>query len=388
MTEMGGSAPRKRPPMWVGITAAAVLAVGAVPGAGVGWASFATAEIATAHRAVSTASEALSDVTDSRGMAIDKAAGTSSSLQEFLAVPRPGYLDEATFTELSTATDALSTASAHLAYTPFEPPRFPSESADLFPWTVLSDVQRMHAAARQEDDLGRERAKELTALNAAQKRASAATTAVYDALAAHGEQMLTADTSAAYASKIDLRHAIDEGDVHAGQVSAAGAMFVNIMTAINGVDASQAAGEAAKQDPAYPVRADIEAYGRSIARGVTIDFEWHHEVSGLGDDWYSGTTIYHEDDGGWATIDLNFAIGGGWRRGDRDAKALVTHEVGHAQVVRPECKTLFEGPAFNGDDEMWATAWAIGLGFDTGGSGISAYGRPTDEQISVASQCR
>jgi hypothetical protein len=373
--------------MWVGITAAAVLAVGAVTGAGVGWASFATVEIATAHRAVSTASEALSDVTGSRGMAIDKAGGTISSLQEFLAVPRPGYLDEATFTELSAATDALGTASAHLAYTPFDPPRL-SKSADLLPWTVLSDVQRMHAVARQEDDLGRKRAKELTALNAAQKRASAATTAVYDALAARGEQVLTADTSATYASKIDLRHAIDDGDVHTGQASAAGAVFVNIMLAIDGVDASQVAGEAAKQDPAYPVRADIEAYGRSIARGVTIDFEWHHEVSGLGDDWYSGTTMYHEADGGWATIDLNFALADGWRHGDRDAKALVTHEIGHAQVVRPECKPLFEGPVFNADDEMWATAWAIGLGFDTGGSGISAYGRPSDEQIAVASQCR
>ena len=136
------------------------------------------------------------------------------------------------------------------------------------------------------------------------------------------------------------------------------------------------------------VRAQIEEYARSIAHGVTLDVEWHAEVSGLGEGWYSGTTVYHPDDGGWATIDLNFPLQDGWSRGDVDARALVAHEVGHAQVVRPECAPLFASPTFNHDDEMWATAWAISLGFDTAGSGIEAYGRPSDEQIAVAGQCR
>jgi hypothetical protein len=132
----------------------------------------------------------------------------------------------------------------------------------------------------------------------------------------------------------------------------------------------------------------MEAYARSIAHGVTLDFQWHEKVSGLGEGWYSGTTMYHEGDGGWATIDLNFSLQEGWTYGDVNAKALITHEVGHAQVVRPECKPLFDGPTFQGDDEMWATAWAIAMGFDVPGSGIEAYGRPSDQQIAVAGQCR
>ena len=38
--------------------------------------------------------------------------------------------------------------------------------------------------------------------------------------------------------------------------------------------------------------------------------------------------------------------------------------------------------------EMWATAWAIGMGYDLPGSGTEFYGRPTDVQIAVAAQCR
>ena len=49
---------------------------------------------------------------------------------------------------------------------------------------------------------------------------------------------------------------------------------------------------------------------------------------------------------------------------------------------------IFEAAPFGGDHEMWATAWAIGMGYDLPGAGIEAYGRPSDAQIAAAGQCR
>jgi hypothetical protein len=148
-------------------------------------------------------------------------------------------------------------------------------------------------------------------------------------------------------------------------------------------DALTAAGEQAD-----PVRAEIEAFARSISGGVTLDFAWAYEVNGLpSDEWYSGTAQFWPTDGTWGLINLTHSISDNWYD-DPNAKAVVVHEVGHTQVVRPNCEPLFTGPEFAGDHEQWATAWAIGMGYDLPGSGIEAYGRPTDGQIEVAAHCR
>ncbi|MGO4534804.1 hypothetical protein [Leifsonia sp. 2MCAF36] len=374
--------------LWVTITAFVVLATGAGIGAGWGWRALAADAATTADRQLATASRSLSDVSDQRGEAIDKARASITSLDAFTEHNRPDYLSEAAEKALVDAHAALQAKSKGLTHAAFDPPRVAPVGADLLPWTVLQHVQRAEQLARQEQAVSKARAADLRALETAQKAITQAASTVYTELAAHGEQVLTADTSATYASKIELRHAIDDGKAGVMSSQFGGSGLLQIMSTIDGVNAAESAGEAAKQDPAYPVRAQIEDYARSIAHGVTLDFEWHKEVSGLGDGWYSGTTQYHDDDGGWATIDLNFTLQEGWTDGDVDAKALVTHEVGHAQVVRPQCKPLFEGPTFQSNDEMWATAWAISMGFDVGGSGIEAYGRPSDAQIAVAAQCR
>ncbi|GAA2063887.1 hypothetical protein [Leifsonia soli] len=385
------TAPRapRRGRFWVVATATLLLISGATAGAGWGWRALAAEAESQAHRELVAASTSLGDVTDRRGAAIDKARATLQSLSGFSAQPRPDYLPEATATALSDAQATLTKTSKGLTYTPFDAPDVPAGSPDLMPWNVSADVQHTLELAKQERATQRTRAAELKALTSAQKALTASALAVSGGLAAHGEQVLTADTSATYESKVALRHAIDDAKADgSGAAVVDGTRLLRVISAIDGVNAAQAAGEAAKQDPAYPVRAQMEAYARSIAHGVTLDVEWHEKVSGLGEGWYSGTTLYHEDDGGWATIDLNFSLQEGWADGDVNAKALITHEVGHAQVVRPECKTLFDGPTFHRDDEMWATAWAIAMGFDVPGSGIEAYGRPSDQQIAVAGQCR
>ncbi|MDN4613957.1 hypothetical protein P5G50_05765 [Leifsonia sp. F6_8S_P_1B] len=372
---------------WVVATAFTIVIVAAAVGAVFGWQSFARTVTAATDRDLARASAALSAATDVRGSALDKAHAALSSLEAYAAQPRPAYLPEATAKALSDAHATVAETSKGLTYAPFEEPHV-APLPDLLPWTILDRTQRSEAITRRESAETKAYKADARTLDAAVRTLSSATTAVYKVLASQGEQVLSADSSSTYASRIELRHAIDAGASGVMSAQFGGSGLLRIMSTIDAVNASQAAGEAAKQDPAYPVRARIEEYARSIAHGVTLDVEYHQLVSGLGDGWYSGTTQYNETDGGWATIDLNYSVQDGFARGDVDAKALITHEVGHAQVVRPECKPLFEGPVFNRDDEMWATAWAISLGFDTGGAGIEAYGRPSDEQIAVAGQCR
>ncbi len=379
--------PRRRRALWVWVTAFVLLATAAGIGAGLGWQALARSAVHTADRQLTSASAALSDATDLRGAAIDKARASVGSMETFLGHPRPAFLPEAASTALAAAQAGLKKASADMHFVRFDAPRV-SPLPDLLPWTVLTHVQGTERLTRHELAERKDRAADVAALTAAQKKVSDAASAVYTALASQGEQVLTSDASATYASRIELRHAIDAGKAGAMSAQFGGSGLLQIVSTIDVVNTSQSDGEAAKQDPAWPVRARIEDYARSIAHGVSLDFEFHQLVSGLGDDWYSGTTVYHEEDGGWATIDLNFGVQDGFARGDVNAKALITHEVGHSQVVRPECKPLFEGPTFHHDDEMWATAWAISMGFDTAGAGIEAYGRPSDQQIAVAGQCR
>ena len=199
----------------------------------------------------------------------------------------------------------------------------------------------------------------------------------------HAEAEIAAHPLATYRTTLDLRHLIDGGGVDGQSMSASG--FTALTDAVTALRASHAAVEAAHAE--YPVRAEIEAFARSIAQGVTLDFAWAYEVAGMpSDGWYAGTAQFWPEDGGWGLITLSYSIDEAW--GDENATAVVVHEVGHTQAIRESCTPIFEGPEFNGDHEMWATAWAIGRGYDLPGAGIEMYGRPSDAQIAAAAQCR
>ncbi len=161
-----------------------------------------------------------------------------------------------------------------------------------------------------------------------------------------------------------------------------GDRFSVLSAAVAAVRASHAAEQEHRN--AAPLRAEIEAFARSVASGVELDFAWAYEVAGMGSDgWYSGTTEFRPEDGGWGLISLTESIEREWAS-DPNAKALVVHEVGHAQVLREACYPDLRGSAVRRDHEIWATAWAIGMGYDLPGAGIEAYGRPTDAQIAAA----
>ena len=67
--------------------------------------------------------------------------------------------------------------------------------------------------------------------------------------------------------------------------------FTALATAVADVRASHAAEVARTQE--YPVRAEIEAFARSISNGVSLDFTWAYEVAGVTSDaWYAGTAEF------------------------------------------------------------------------------------------------
>ena len=158
-------------------------------------------------------------------------------------------------------------------------------------------------------------------------------------------------------------------------------------TAAQGVVTSQSEQEQLLANPVHPARPEIEAFARSIAGGVPIDFAWSPIVNGFGgDDGSSGgygtwTTAPY----GFSTIELSDNVAERWP--EIGVQALVVHETGHA--ITSKCYDLYAGAPFFGDDEMFATSWAISMGYDDGnGSGEWAYGRPSDEQIAAAGGCR
>jgi len=211
-----------------------------------------------------------------------------------------------------------------------------------------------------------------------------------EALISGTEALASAALDASPSATYRFRHTAEEalaGLRHSPEVSSGDAdRFTALATAIADVRASHAAEEEHRN--AYPLRAEIEAFARSIASGVELEFAWAYEVAGLSSDsWYSGTAEFKADGVGWGLISLTESIEREWSA-DENAKAVVVHEVGHTQVLRDECYAIFTAEPFSGDHEIWATAWAIGMGYDLPGAGIEAYGRPSDAQIAAAAECR
>lgn len=255
------------------------------------------------------------------------------------------------------------------------------------PWELMAATEAAAADARAARDTS-------NTLNAANNAAAEAQDALDDhedayftGLGSRGTATIAANPLATKATRVDFTRWVEQASDPAASSSRDAAFLASYAGAERAVIQSQATMAAELNDPSLSVRHEIEAYARSISNGMTLDFVWAPEVNGLGEGWLSGTAQTWDTDGGWAIISLNYPVEEEWGY-DRNPRAVVTHEVGHTQAFRPVCWPLFSGAAFNQDHEMWATAWAIGMGFDLPGSGIEAYGRPSDEQIAVAAECR
>ena len=141
---------------------------------------------------------------------------------------------------------------------------------------------------------------------------------------------------------------------------------------------------AEKAGPLLNTRLEIEAFARSLAPGVLLDFDWAPVVSGAG---YNGSmggyTTWWWGDSGRATIQLSNSVAEQWPA--VRSKALVAHEVGHAISVK--CQSIYDSSTQD-SIEKWATAWAISMGYTDDANGVWAYGYPPQNYIDAAAGCR
>ena len=194
----------------------------------------------------------------------------------------------------------------------------------------------------------------------------------------------TANFSADNAPHLAFRTAV--ADLEAASEDAIAEYLLSYLDAAHALEASHAEEIAEKSGALLDRRLAAEAFARSIAGGVLLEFDWAVTVNGYGTGGsYGGTSYWWSDQGGYATITLSDSVAAMWP--GAGVQSLVAHEVGHA--ILSKCTDLFFGTEFEaGGEEPWATAWAIGMGYTADGNGESIYGRPPDALIQLSTQCR
>ncbi|MCU1482032.1 MAG: hypothetical protein JWQ19_2818 [Subtercola sp.] len=378
------------------VAAAVVLAAG-LGGGYWAWSASAQSRDAAAATSVQTQLEAQTSAVHAYNARLSAVQGLATRIHS--VVESPDFAADA-LAETAPLSSALSAMDALAAAAPAAPPATspPDEQAReaagyRWPWQLTSDAEQLEAQAATAERAATDLSTAAAQTAAAAKTLTSAEAAYFAAMAAHANDTITNDSLSNRSLQVSLTQLIDEAKNPSMSSSRDGTFLTSMIDAESQVRDSQATNQAHLNDPAWSVRNEIESYARSLSDGVALEFVWAPEVSGYGEDWLSGTTQTWDTDGSngpgsvdstYAIISLNYSVEDAWGDGP-DARALVTHEVGHSQIYR--CWPQYAGPSFSQKDETWATAWSISYGFDVPGSGIEAYGRPTDDQISVAGQC-
>ena len=314
----------------------------------------------------------------------DAAAEPAEAAEMIVSAAAPELVDPGATTALSDAAgrSISAIAQADAALRAEIVPLIPEKPT--WPWELSKAVEQLEADAQKLDaqaaDL-RVAEKEARDANAA---VAAAATALSASVPAAASALEAANVSARVLDVLDFRDAAaaaaGRDSVGAGAVTA----FAAYAALAENLERSAQSELEEKSGPLYSTRLDIEAYARSIAGGVVLDFDWAPLVNGLGGErGLSGMATWNTARGGFSTITLSDSVAENWP--GADAMALVTHEVGHAITSR--CSDLFDsksGPA----NEEWATAWAISMGHTAEGNGVQAYGYPSQSMIDAAAGCR
>ena len=187
--------------------------------------------------------------------------------------------------------------------------------------------------------------------------------------------------------RIDLQYAADLAATSDDYVAYYIGEYASAAAAVEDSQASELA-EKDQGDGLADTRLEIEEFVRSIVGDARVDFDWAPIVNGLGEGVSAGGYVeWHYLDGGYATMELSNSIAAYWP--DERFEGLVAHESGH--VITSQCQDLLND-TFEGDAELMATAWAIGMGFDNPwGNGVDFYFNgvpPAQELIDETKSCR
>ncbi|WP_194409014.1 hypothetical protein [Microbacterium cremeum] len=254
----------------------------------------------------------------------------------------------------------------------------------LWPWELFAEAsaldERASAAGASVDDF----AEMESILEVRHEQLTETAVALYASTVAAADALEAAHVSARAGAVLDFRDAADRVAQQRHVGSDAAVAFSLYATSAQTLASSAQSELAEKAGPLFATRLEIEAYARSIAGGVVLDFDWAPVVAGTGGSrGIGGTATWDSARGGSSTITLSHSVAEWWP--NADSRALVAHEVGHA--ITSKCHDKFDSQNADANEE-WATAWAISMGHTAEGNGVQAYGYPSQEMIDLAATCR
>ncbi|CAN7378193.1 hypothetical protein LJR186_002292 [Microbacterium foliorum] len=251
-------------------------------------------------------------------------------------------------------------------------------------WQLFAASGELAAQTRDLDDLAADLDSMMPPLTTAGTSVTEAGAAVLHSAADSAPAFESAHLSAKNDAVIALRDAASRASGTERLDASAVETLVSLQDAAAQVVATEQAELAEKAGPLQTARTEIEAFARSLAPGVLLEFDWNQIVNNAGyNGSMGGLTTWWWDDPDRAAIELSNSVAEQWPA-DR-SKALVAHEVGHAISVK--CEDMYDSSTQD-SIEKWATAWAISMGFTDDANGVWAYGYPPQSYIDAAYGCR
>ncbi|MFS0854320.1 hypothetical protein [Microbacterium sp. 179-I 3D4 NHS] len=369
---------RRRPGLVLGILGV-VLAVLAVAGVQLG----ANLRFDAAAEAHDTARA--DAVSAQRGLETETAdlQATTAAADRLLANNTGLLMDGVPLDDLTAAVDEAKTATGAAEELVGETIPSAGEKPGWF-WELFGAADGLDAESADADELRSDISGQSPTLADAEESLTEAGVTVLSSAAAAAPAFEAAHISAKNLDVIDLRYAAEDATAVETFDEDAVDRFTSLQTAAAQVAASQDAEMAEKQGPLLNARLEVEAFARSLAPGVLLEFDWAPIVNGYGgSDSMGGYTTWWWEEPDRAVILLSDSVAEQWPQ--PWSKALVAHEVGHAISVK--CEDMYDSSTQE-SIEAWATAWAISMGFSDDANGTWAYGAPPQSYIDAAAGCR
>jgi hypothetical protein len=380
----GGAAAHRRLPARNRRRLIPVLVAVAVCIAGVAAAQVAgSAAFDSADAAFSTATDALAaDAQDLRGelQSLETTVAAARGLTDRSPAP---LTDPAALAALTAAVQETATVAENAASLVDQEVPERKERPFWF-WDLFAAAAQLGDARDEVDALDAELVTSVPSVHGARAAVADAGVVVLSATASAASSFEAAHVSAGNDEIAALRAAaLDVASLTSLDPEAAAA-FGALQDAAARVLSSEQAELAEKAGPLLSSRLEVEAFARSLAPGVLLEFDWSPVVNGAGTDGsMGGLTTWWWDDPDRAQIQLSDSVAERWP--SSSSKSLVAHEVGHAISVK--CEGMYDASTQD-SIEKWATAWAIGMGYTDDANGVWAYGYPPQSYIDAASACR